>query len=488
MTERVPLLLDRIRAAIARDPEAPAFLGASTISYSAMRSLIGAAIRMLDERGVRTGQVVALTMSQSSLHVIMFLALARMGATSLSVAPMANAAERAALYRRFGVTAVVSELEDAGAPGVMLIHVRGLGARGDEPHLENMQYEPVASTPLRIALTSGTVADRKGVEQDHGEFALRLDRRYYGHEAKPRVVPQNLHVTAGLTLACHALSRGGAVVLPPSYDADSLFAAIARHEVSHVVFPPSHAALMVPLLKGDGPAFPKLTHFRMVGATPRPDFLEVVKRKFTPHVHVVYATTETGVIAVATPEILAKHPGTSGHVAPDVELQVVGGDGGTLPAGEVGEIRVRVPGMPRGYFGGAEPDRFREGWFYPRDFGYVTEDGYLYVQGRVDEVLNVGGRKLTPEVAESILLEHPGVIDAAVFPLDELSIGAIVVANGPVDWAALEAFARGRLEGLAPRRYFQGVEIPRNVMGKIRRSELMALAESNVVTLRHPAK
>ena len=301
-------------------------------------------------------------------------------------------------------------------------------------------------------------------------------------------MPQNLHVTAGLTLACHALSRGGAVVFPPSYDAAPLFATIARHEVTHVVFPPSHVALMLPLLKGDRPAFPKLTHFRMVGATPRPDFLERVKRKFTPHVHVVYATTETGVIAMATPEILAKHPGTSGRVVPDAELQVLGGDGRVLPAGEVGEIRVRVPGMPRAYFGDADPDRFRDGWFYPRDFGYVTGDGYLYVQGRVDEVLNVGGRKLTPEVAESILLEHPGVIDAAVFPLDDLSIGAIVVADAPVDWAALEAFARGRLEGLAPRRYFEGREIPRNVMGKIRRPELPALAESGAVTLRHPAK
>jgi acyl-coenzyme A synthetase/AMP-(fatty) acid ligase len=386
------------------------------------------------------------------------------------------------------VTAVVSELEDAGAPGVMLIHVKGLGARGDEADFENMQYEPVGATPMRIALTSGTVSRRNGVEQSHEEFALRMDRRYYGDEARPRVIPQNLHVTAGLTLACHALSRGGAVVFPASYDAQTLFTTIATHEVTHVVFPPSHAALMLPLLKGNTPAFPKLTHFRLVGTTPRPALLEEVKRKFTPHVHNVYATTETGVIAVAPPEILAQRPGTSGRVAPDAELQVVGEDGRLCRAGEVGEIRVRVPGMPRGYFGDADPGRFRDGWFYPRDFGYVSDDGYLYVQGRVDEIMNVGGRKLTPELAESILQEHPGVGDAAVFALDELSIGAMVVVNAPIDWHALDAAVRGRLEGLAPRRYYEVREVPRNVMGKIRRPELAALAAGGAAMLRHSAE
>jgi acyl-coenzyme A synthetase/AMP-(fatty) acid ligase len=481
-----PLLTDRIRAAIARDPKAAAFLGSSTITYGAMGTLIGAAIRMLDARGVRTGQVVALTMSQSPLHVILFLALARMGAISLSVAPIANASERAALYRRFGVTAVVSELEDAGAPGVMLVHVRGLTARGDETEFENMQYEPVGATPMRIALTSGTVSDRKGVEQTHEEFAIRMDRRYYGDTPTPRVLPQNLHVTAALTVVFHALSRGGAVVFPPAYDVVSMFTAIQRDGVTHMTLPPSHVAAMLPLLKGDVPAFPGLTHFRMVGVTPPRGLVEEVHRKITSHVHVPYATTEVGVIAVGSPEILAQRPDSSGRVAPDAQLQIVGEDGSILPPNTTGEIRVRVPGMPKGYFGGVQPEQFRDGWFYPRDFGYLTEDGFVYVLGRLDEVINVGGRKLTPELAESMLLEHPGVADAAVFPLDALSIGAIIVPNAAVDWSALEAFAKGRLEAIAPRRYYEAAAIPRNDMGKIRRPELAEFAKT--ATLRHPAK
>ncbi|HLX24431.1 MAG TPA: hypothetical protein VKR38_13885, partial [Usitatibacter sp.] len=66
--------------------------------------------------------------------------------------------------------------------------------------------------------------------------------------------------------------------------------------------------------------------------------------------------------------------------------------------------------------------------------------------------------------------------------------GAVVVPKGPIDWSALDAFASGRLEAIAPRRYYEAAAIPRNDMGKIRRPELAALAQSPDATLRHPAQ
>jgi acyl-coenzyme A synthetase/AMP-(fatty) acid ligase len=485
MTQRPALLLDRIRAAITRDPESPAFLGVSTISYASMRALVSATMRKLDGDGIRAGQVVALTMSQSPLHLFTFLALARLGAISVSVSPVQSDADRAALYRRFGVTAVVSELANAGAPGVALIHLRGIGAKGDENDFDNWSYDPVGSTPLRIALTSGTVGEQKGIEQSHEEFARRLDRRHYGEAERPRVLPPNLHVTAALSLACHALSRGGAVVFPPGYDAVALRATIQRFEVTTLTFPPAHIAMMLPTLPESGPAFPSVTHFRLMSTAPSAAFLDELRRKVTPNIFVPYSTTETGVIAIATPELLEKAPGCTGRVVSDAELQVLGEDGRVLPPNMPGEIRVRVPGMPRGYFGGADPARFRDGWFHPRDTGYVTEEGLVYIQGRIDEVINVGGRKLAPRHAEAILEEDPAVREAAVFALDSMTVGAIVVPKAPVDWARLDALARDRLEVFAPARYYEVSELPRNMLGKIRRPELAALAASESAILRH---
>ena len=492
MSERVPLLLDRIRAAILRDPAAPAFLGGGPeISYGSMRALIANMIELLAGRGVRTGQVVALTMSQSPLHVITFLALARMGAVSMSVNPIAREADRVALYRRFGVTAVVSEREDAGSPGVALILVKGIGARGDEAGLDSWEYEPVGATPMRIALTSGTVGEQKGIEQTHEAFARRMDRRFYGDTARPRVMPPNLHVTASLTLACHALATGGAVVFPPGYDAVNFLTTVARMAVTHVTLPPSHLALMLPAVRGDAPAFPGVTHLRLLGATPAPAFLDLVRRKFTPNIFVPYSTIETGVISIATPQILAQAPESSGRVAPDSQLEVIGQDGRVAAPNTVGEIRVRVPGMATGYLGGVDAGRFRDGWFHPRDSGYVSHDGLVFVKGRMDEIINVGGRKLSPRHAEAILEEHPGVAEAAVFELDAADraarLAALIVPLGrPIDWEALAKFARGRLEILAPESYFEIERLPRNALGKLQRDELRELAAG--ASLRYPAK
>jgi len=488
MTQPVALLLDRIRGTIARDPDAPALLGPATITYRNLRALIGSTMNGLEKSGVRPGQVVALAMGQTPLHLVTFLALARMGAISVSVPGIGREQERAELYRSFGVTAVVSDSESMGAPGIPLILARGVRARGDEDGLDSWPFAPAPETPMRIGLTSGTVGVRKGVEQSHDEFARRLDRRFYGDEPRPRVIPPSLHITASLTIACHALAKGGSVVFPPSYEGAPLFATILRFGVTHMIMPPAHMALLLPLLQGGAPAFPSLTHLRLLGATPSVALLDEVRRKVTPNIYVPYATTEMGVISIATPKILAAAPASSGPVAPDAQVEVVGEDGSVLAPGTPGELLVRVPAMPRGYYGDAEPERFRDGWFHSRDLGYIGSDGLLYVQGRIDDVINVGGRKVLPSYAEKILEEQAGVREAAIFPMDALSVAALVVANGPIDWGALDVFAKQRLGIFAPHRYYEVGALPRNAMGKVRRPELMRLAATDAARLRHPLR
>ena len=479
------LLIDRILKAVERNPARPAFItGDEALSHRSLLALLSNAVRLLHERGVRRGDVVALTMSQSPLHCIAFLALARLGAISVPVFPIENAAERAALLRRFEVHAVVSDLADAGAEGIPVILLRGLGARGDESALDFGGFEPVAETPMRIALTSGTTGARKGFLQTHRMFVQRLDRRFYGEVPHPRVIPPNLHITASIQLACHALCAGGTVVFPRGYDGANFLATIARHAVTHVTLPPANLAPMLAMLPQEASGFPSIVHLRLMGITPSPAFLDAVRRKFSPNIYVPYSMAEVGVVAIATPETLAAAPRSSGRVAPGARLEVTGEDGRVVAPGTRGEIRVAVEGMPSGYCGGDTDDAsFRDGWFHPRDYGYVASDGLVYVEGRIDEILNIGGRKVAPSYAESLLGEFPGVREAAVFAFEEgiegLHLAAAIVADATLDWSRLDVFAREKLEVFAPRRYLQVEAIPRNARGKIQRRELATWVSAN---------
>jgi acyl-coenzyme A synthetase/AMP-(fatty) acid ligase len=472
------LLIDRVLQAVERNADAPAFIANDRpTSYRAMLALLSNTIRNLHERGVRPGQVVALTLPQTPLHVITFLALARLGAISVPVFPIADAGARAELYRRFDIEAVVTDREDCGAPGVALILLRTVSARGDETELGQGGFTPVGETPLRIGLTSGTAGTPKGILHTHDMYVRRLDRRFYGDALRPRVIPPSLSITASMQLACHALCSGGTVVFPTGYDGVNLLAAIRRHGVTHVTMPPVNLAPMLGLLEGDTPAFPSITHLRLMGTTPSPAFVELARRKFSPNIYAPYSTMEVGVIALATPETLAIAPRSSGRVAPGARLEVIGEDGRVLPPGQSGEIRVAVEGMPTGYVGrDVDNSRFRDGWFHPQDRGYISSEGFVFVEGRIDEIINVGGRKLAPKYAESVLQDHPSVREAAVFAfepgVESVHIAAAIVPAGPLDWNALDQYARATLEFLAPRRYYEVDHIPRNARGKILRQEL----------------
>jgi acyl-coenzyme A synthetase/AMP-(fatty) acid ligase len=485
----VELFLDRIRSAIARHPQRPAFVGRDGgATYRDLRALLGSAMRGLDQAGVKPGHVVGLSMPQSPVHVIVLVALARLGAITLPLPWTSDEGERTAIARTFGARSVVSGHESGGVPGLPLVVVKAITARGDEGDFDTWPFVPGPDTAFRIALTSGTVGERKGIDHDHAAFSRRLDRGSYGTHAEPRMLPPRLHITAAMQAALHALCNGGSIAFPDAYDAMSLLDAAIRLRVTHLLVPPVHATHLVALVAGDRPVLPSLAQLRLVGSSASPALVAAVRRKLSPNIRLGYSTTETGVIASATPELLDAHPGCAGRLAPDATLQVLDEHGVVLPPGATGEFRVRVEGMPGAYHGGAHGDRFRDGWFYPHDRGQLSADGIVFIEGRTDFVINVGGRKVSPEHVERCLEGHPGVAEVAVFAMEgEAGVtrtAAAVVRRGSLDWEALSRHAQSRLDVLAPSRYYEARSLPRNASGKLKRSEFAALAAG---PLRHPA-
>lgn len=193
-----------------------------------------------------------------------------------------------------------------------------------------------------------------------------------------------------------------------------------------------------------------------------------------------YGLSETGVMAANPLPPRAAKPGTVGLPMPG-ELLVLDERGAPAREGEVGEIVVCGPTLTPGYLigGAAEPAPFDGGWLRTGDLGRIDEDGFLSLVGRIKEIVNRGGEKVYPYEVEKALLEHPAVLEAAVFGVPHPRLGESVAAAvvlraaSAVSGRSLRTFLAARLAGYKlPGRIETVDRLPRGDTGKVLRRVL----------------
>ncbi|MBV8466767.1 MAG: acyl--CoA ligase [Burkholderiales bacterium] len=471
--------LPTLHATVARQPDATAiFYRNERISYADLQARWLSAADYLRAKGVREGMRVGITLTQSPDYCVFALALAQLGAVTLNLSPALAAAERRDLCERFAVDLLVScwpGLEDAGLPCIALteqIHSR-VGAISPTAF-----PPPAAQAPFRILLTSGTTDAPAGVVQTYEAASLRMTRMSAPFEADTCLLASDLNIASSLIPVLGTLCAGGRVVFATEYSAEDVVNVMERFAVTRLMMVPVQAAGLAHYLAGRQQTLPALKHVCLVGATPAPPVTDLLRAKLTPNVHVVYGVTEIGVIALATAAELVGKPACVGRVAPWARIEVVDGAGAPLPPNEVGTVRVAVDGMIADYVGEpqARTSRFEGGWFYPGDLGWIDAAGYLFIDGRQDDVLNVGGNKVRPEAVESVLRGFPGVTDVAVF-VDRTVRGdsqlvAAYVSPEIIDVKDIGPYALERLGWLAPQCYMRVDELPRTESGKLQRRKL----------------
>lgn len=292
----------------------------------------------------------------------------------------------------------------------------------------------------------------------------------------------DLSFIVGFRPALSALVKGGALIMPASTVSDHLLQVIVRHAVTHIYLSPAQARSMVEPLATEGIRCPSLVCLRIGGGPLSTELLRELHLKISPNVYVSYGSTESGLVTYATPEILNQHPGCVGRVCPWAQIDIVSADSPDqlLPPGSIGVLRIRSEHQVSGYYRDDERNRkhFRNGWFYPGDLGGFDEDGLLYIEGRADDQLNVGGLKVNPEDIDASLAAHPGVVEVGAFVLtgeeghEMLAAALVLRENAKID--GIRSHAHAKLGPLAPARYFIVPSLPRTITGKLRRSELSA--------------
>lgn len=477
-------ILDAIEDIAGRRPAAAAFLmGDGVLSHGDFLTLLHAITAEMRAQGIRAGDVVGLSMGQSPLHCAALLALARLGAVSVAVHPEFPLATRERIVAKFGVGSLVSLDGQHGVHGARNIRLDTVSFRTNPPDTFGIQPAPDAAAPCRISLTSGTTGIPKGDLLTHAQLDERVDRTMHGWDCDEtaRVMPSDINSTMAIAVCLGVLARGGTLVFPASSRPEDRIRALQEHAVTHAFLSQWAISQMLPLLPEHPWAFPALQHLRPVGSQVSEALLDLLQARWTPRVFVTYGLTELGPVSMATPATLASWPRSVGHRLPWVQVEVFDAAGQALPRGASGEIRVRVErGATRYHDDPQESARkFRDGWFCTGDHGRVCEDGLIFIEGRIDDMINLEGYKVSPACVEAVLMQHPRVVDAVVFVIREgdsaaCLAAAVIAVAADIDVGELAAHARTQLGWGSPKRFFVVPEFPRTPNGKVIRAEMAA--------------
>lgn len=477
-------IVSRILGHAATNPVAPAFIYQNKIiTYKQFNLYVCSAARILHQRGIRPGDTVVLMMHQSPVYCIAMLALAAIGAVGVPLNPASSAHAKDSIRKRYDLKAVVSDIDGAGIEQVQLLKLVDLTVDGHGADMGFTSHQPTPETPFCIAMSSGTTGDPKGIVYTHRYLLGLIDTVDLELSNDSRHIPLVMHIAFGFLLALAVLRHGGTLVFPKGNKGSDRLAAINLFGVTHLAFPPSSMMNFLPFIsEGENP-FPSVRLIRVGGSGLTTKLVKTLLDRFPKVIQVAYGLTELGVVAAARADILAAAPMSCGKVDPSLKLEVVDSEDRTLPNGTTGEIRIRLEGMPNEYFKDERNSRlrFKNGWYYTGDMGSISAEGLLFIEGRVDDIISLGGHKISPGHVEEILTRHPRVSDAVVFLStadngEEILAAAVIMTEGEAEPELLE-YGKANLVGrAAPQKFYSMRSFPRNSSGKVLRKQIVAAA------------
>jgi acyl-CoA synthetase (AMP-forming)/AMP-acid ligase II len=334
-----------------------------------------------------------------------------------------------------------------------------------------------------ILYTSGTTGLPKGVAIRHRNVALipgAPNPSYSGHSW---LHSSPLFTFAGIGFIYNPMQLGLAGIFQPRFDAGRWIEIVAERRPQFVFLVPAMAQLLV-----THPAFATAAldsiQICAVGSSPlAPSTLRALQERM-PEAAVSnsYGMTEAGPAFCSMPKGEAlKRIGSVGQPMAPLEVRILDENGADLPTGEIGEAVLRMDGRQREYYRNPEATAgaWKDGWLYSGDLARLDDDGFLYIVGRKKDVIIRGGNNVHAVDIESVLLDHPDVVEAGVVgvPHDVLGedVAAVVVLTGSSTVSAddLRAYCAERLADYkVPRRIEFAAELPRNATGKILKDQL----------------
>ncbi len=461
------------------------YTSSDSVTWAGLDRAVHSITNQLFSAGIGSGTVVALSLRDERLAVAAMLAVARLGATSVSLPVTEVAPVKSQIVARTQATVLLRDGEVEGVSGLfaseLVLSTDALyAASSAAPASSPCDMDPQA--PCFLVVGSGTTGTPKLIPISHEIFRLRAEVLF---ETLAMTAADRLATVSRIDfwvskLGClTALSHGVPIVLA-NRQADFI-EQCRRLGVTILFLSAIHLEQMLKQLtrKHERP----LDFLRVVSAGGAM-VTESLRRRTLKHLasclHIPYGTNDFGLITMAKPDDIRAVPGTVGPAVKFVEIEIRDRQNQVLPAGTTGEIWLRSKAMITAYHNDPEATArdFNEGWFKPGDLGALSPSGQLIHYGRSDQMMVMNGVNIAPAEIENCLCAHPAVADASAFPLhhpvhQHIPVCAVELHEGATaSQEELSDFAAVNLGSHSPSRVIILSEIPRNEMGKVRRGEL----------------
>jgi long-chain acyl-CoA synthetase len=489
-------------------PDRVAFTDGSTgVSLTYAQLFEKARARGASVRDSKAQRLVKLDVSNLATPVSLF-ASAWAGVPYVPLNYRLTDAEIAALLERVTPAFLVTEPKRVPALGEMSdVHCSTTSYFIDDDNHVNILDADWSMDPDEVAVllfTSGTTGVPKAAVLRHKHlvsYILSSVEFACAEEDEAALVCVPPYHIAGIAAVLSSVYSGRHVVQLPNFSAEAWIELAHQHKVSTAFVVPTMLARIVDALEGqDSANMPHLKNLSYGGGKMPLSVIEKAMELFPDtDFSNAYGLTETSsTIAVLGPEQhriaqassdehLRRRLVSVGQALPGVEIEIRDEEGRVLGAGERGEIYVRGEQVSGEYEGrGSVTDS--EGWFPTRDAGSMDEEGYVFLEGRADDVIVRGGENLSPGEIEDVLLAHPSVLDAAVVGVPDEQWGegvaAAVVARKEktIDVAELQAFVKEHLRSSrVPQLMEVWDELPYNETGKLLRRIVKARLSGDAV-------
>ena len=467
----------------------------TSYTYSQAWHKIIAVASYLKNLGIRKDSRVVVECSQTADYIIAEMAIQLLGAVFVPVE------KNAALNR---ITEIIEETQAHIHIGKKPVHTNSCRTEfvkmsdisnipsEDSPYAVYCIRFPGKNDIAEILFSTGTTGKSKGIVLTHRNDIAIAENVICGVEMKPKnieLIPMPLSHSHGLRRTYANLVNGSTAIFSDGITLlKSVFNLIEDYHVTSLDLSPSMLSIIFKLSKNRLADYKDSLDYIQLGSAPLPEDSKIHLKEILPNTRLYnfYGSTEAGCSCLLDFNSMSGKPGCIGKPAKNAKFIVVDNDRNEIKSSKehpgflasCGPINMkcyfRAPSLTK------EATNNGSDYIYTKDLGYIDDEGYIYMLGRKDDVINYGGIKIAPEEIESIAIKHEGILDCAVVPISDPLTG-----QAPELFVSLEDekeynpkefknFLKTNLDANKQPKFIKIIDkIPRTFNGKIKRKELI---------------